>query len=58
MLTTRMTILHLDARPDANGKIIARQAKIVHEHGAYSEKAVVVEKSTNRCVGPHAIPNA
>jgi CO/xanthine dehydrogenase Mo-binding subunit len=43
---------------DANGKIIARQARIRMNTGAYAENSpLVVEKSTNRCVGPYAIPN-
>ena len=42
----------------ANGKIIARQARIYMNTGAYAENSpLVVEKSTNRCVGPYAIPN-
>ncbi len=54
MLTTRSD----DAYTWINGKIIARQAKIVMNTGAYAENSpLVVEKSTNRCVGPYTIPN-
>jgi CO/xanthine dehydrogenase Mo-binding subunit len=60
MLTTRSD----DARTwmrtaaDADGKIIARQARITMNTGAYAENSpLVVEKSTNRCVGPYSIPN-
>jgi CO/xanthine dehydrogenase Mo-binding subunit len=43
---------------DAHGKITARQAKIYMNTGAYAENSpLVVEKSSNRCVGPYAIPN-
>jgi CO/xanthine dehydrogenase Mo-binding subunit len=60
MLTTRSDDAYTWMRTavDANGKIIARQAKIVMNTGAYAENSpLVVEKSTNRCVGPYAIPN-
>jgi CO/xanthine dehydrogenase Mo-binding subunit len=60
MLTTRSDDAYTWMRTavDANGKIIARQAKIFMNTGAYAENSpLVVEKSTNRCVGPYAIPN-
>jgi len=60
MLTTRSDDAYTWMRTavDANGKIIARQAKILMNTGAYAENSpLVVEKSTNRCVGPYAIPN-
>jgi CO/xanthine dehydrogenase Mo-binding subunit len=60
MLTTRSDDAYTWMRTaaDANGKIIARQAKIVMNTGAYAENSpLVVEKSTNRSVGPYAIPN-
>ncbi len=60
MLTTRSddATTWMRTAVDANGKIIARQAKIYMNTGAYAENSpLVVEKSTNRCVGPYAIPN-
>jgi CO/xanthine dehydrogenase Mo-binding subunit len=60
MLTTRSDDAYTWMRTavDANGKIIARQARIYMNTGAYAENSpLVVEKSTNRCVGPYAIPN-
>lgn len=60
MLTTRSDDAYTWMRTavDKNGKIIARQAKIMMNTGAYAENSpLVVEKSTNRCVGPYAIPN-
>src|SRR3989338_587669 len=60
MLTTRSDDAYTWMRTaaDANGKIIARQAKIYMNTGAYAENSpLVVEKSTNRCVGPYAISN-
>src|SRR3989454_2461782 len=60
MLTTRSDDAYTWMRTavDANGKIIARQAKIYMNTGAYAENSpLVVEKSTNRCVGPYSIPN-
>jgi len=60
MLTTRSDDAYTWMRTaaDTNGKIIARQAKILMNTGAYAENSpLVVEKSTNRCVGPYAIPN-
>jgi CO/xanthine dehydrogenase Mo-binding subunit len=60
MLTTRSDDAYTWMRTavDANDKIIARQARIYMNTGAYAENSpLVVEKSTNRCVGPYAIPN-
>jgi CO/xanthine dehydrogenase Mo-binding subunit len=60
MLTTRSDDAYTWMRTavDKNGKIIARQARIYMNTGAYAENSpLVVEKSTNRCVGPYAIPN-
>jgi CO/xanthine dehydrogenase Mo-binding subunit len=60
MLTTRSDDAYTWMRTaaDKDGKIIARQAKIMMNTGAYAENSpLVVEKSTNRCVGPYAIPN-
>ncbi|MBI2351129.1 MAG: xanthine dehydrogenase family protein molybdopterin-binding subunit [Deltaproteobacteria bacterium] len=60
MLTTRSddATTWMRTAVDANGKIVARQAKIYMNTGAYAENSpLVVEKSTNRCVGPYAIPN-
>jgi CO/xanthine dehydrogenase Mo-binding subunit len=60
MLTTRSDDAYTWMRTavDADGKIVARQAKIHMNTGAYAENSpLVVEKSTNRCVGPYAIPN-
>jgi CO/xanthine dehydrogenase Mo-binding subunit len=60
MLTTRSDDAYTWMRTavDGNGKIIARQAKIYMNTGAYAENSpLVVEKSSNRCVGPYAIPN-
>jgi len=60
MLTTRSDDAYTWMRTavDKNGKIVARQAKILMNTGAYAENSpLVVEKSTNRCVGPYAIPN-
>ncbi|HXG53520.1 MAG TPA: xanthine dehydrogenase family protein molybdopterin-binding subunit [candidate division Zixibacteria bacterium] len=60
MLTTRSDDAYTWMRTavDAGGRIIARQAKILMNTGAYAENSpLVVEKSTNRCVGPYAIPN-
>ena len=60
MLTTRSDDAYTWMRTavDSNGKIIARQARIYMNTGAYAENSpLVVEKSTNRCVGPYAIPN-
>ena len=60
MLTTRSDDAYTWMRTavDKDGKIIARQAKILMNTGAYAENSpLVVEKSTNRCVGPYAIAN-
>jgi len=60
MLTTRSDDAYTWMRTavDKDGKIIARQARITMNTGAYAENSpLVVEKSTNRCVGPYAIAN-
>ncbi len=60
MLTTRSddALTWMRTAADANGKIIARQACIYMNTGSYAENSpLVCEKSTNRCVGPYAIPN-
>ena len=60
MLTTRGddALTWMRTAADADGKIIARQAKIYMNTGAYAENSpLVCEKSSNRCVGPYAIPN-
>src|SRR5262249_46768673 len=60
MLTTRSDDAYTWMRTavNGNGKIIARQAKILMNTGASPEKSPRVgEKSTNRCVDPYPIPN-
>ncbi len=60
MLTTRSddALTWMRTAADANGKIIARQARIYMNTGAYAENSpLVCEKATNRCVGPYSIPN-
>jgi CO/xanthine dehydrogenase Mo-binding subunit len=60
MLTTRSddALTWMRTAVDANGKIIARQARITMNTGAYAENSpLVCEKATNRCVGPYSIPN-
>jgi CO/xanthine dehydrogenase Mo-binding subunit len=60
MLTTRSddALTWMRTAVDTDGKIIARQAKIYMNTGAYAENSpLVCEKATNRCVGPYAIPN-
>jgi CO/xanthine dehydrogenase Mo-binding subunit len=60
MLTTRSddALTWMRTAVDNNGKIIARQARIYMNTGAYAENSpLVCEKATNRCVGPYAIPN-
>lgn len=60
MLTTRSddALTWMRTAVDLNGKIIARQAKIYMNTGAYAENSpLVCEKATNRCVGPYSIPN-
>jgi len=43
---------------DAQGKIVARQATIHFDTGAYAENSpMVARKATNRIVGPYRIPN-
>jgi len=60
ILTTRSddALTWMRTAVDANGKIIARQARITMNTGAYAENSpLVCEKATNRCVGPYSIPN-
>lgn len=60
MLTTRSddALTRMRTAVDKNGKIIARQACIYMNTGAYAENSpLVCEKATNRCVGPYSIPN-
>jgi len=60
MLTTRSddALTWMRTAVDGNGKIIARQARITMNTGAYAENSpLVCEKATNRCVGPYSIPN-
>lgn len=60
MLTTRSddALTWMRTAVDGNGKIIARQAKIYMNTGAYAENSpLVCEKAANRCVGPYSIPN-
>ncbi|HEV8343088.1 MAG TPA: xanthine dehydrogenase family protein molybdopterin-binding subunit [Candidatus Binatia bacterium] len=60
MLTTRSddALTWMRTAVDASGKIIARQARIYMNTGAYAENSpLVCEKATNRCVGPYSIPN-
>ena len=43
---------------DAQGKLVARQATIHFDTGAYAENSpMVARKATNRIVGPYRIPN-
>jgi len=60
MLTTRSddALTWMRTAVDAHGKIIARQARIYMNTGAYAENSpLVCEKATNRTVGPYSIPN-
>ncbi|MBI2998344.1 MAG: xanthine dehydrogenase family protein molybdopterin-binding subunit [Deltaproteobacteria bacterium] len=60
MLTTRSddALTWMRTAVDAHGKIIARQARIYMNTGAYAENSPLVsEKATNRTVGPYAIAN-
>jgi len=60
MLTTRSDDAYTWMRTgvDANGKIIARQAKILMNTGAYAENSpLVAKKAANRIIGPYRIPN-
>jgi CO/xanthine dehydrogenase Mo-binding subunit len=43
---------------DAQGKLVARQATVHFDTGAYAENSpMVARKATNRIVGPYRIPN-
>ena len=60
ILTTRSddALTWMRTAVDENGKIIARQAKIYLNTGAYAENSpLVAEKAANRAVGPYSIPN-
>jgi CO/xanthine dehydrogenase Mo-binding subunit len=60
MLTTRSddALTWMRTAVDKDGKVIARQARIYMNTGAYAENSpLVCEKATNRAVGPYAIPN-
>jgi CO/xanthine dehydrogenase Mo-binding subunit len=60
MLTTRSddALTWMRTAVDKDGKIIARQAKIYLNTGAYAENSpLVAEKAANRSVGPYSIPN-
>ncbi len=60
ILTTRSddALSWMRTAVDENGKIIARQAKIYLNTGAYAENSpLVAEKAANRAVGPYSIPN-
>src|SRR5262245_50115476 len=60
ILTTRSddALTWMRTAADENGKIIARQAKIYLNTGAYAENSpLVAEKAANRAVGPYSIPN-
>jgi len=59
-LTTRSDDARVRIRTaaDAQGKLIARQATIHFDTGAYAENSpMVARKATNRIVGPYRIPN-
>ena len=59
-LTTRSDDARVRIRTaaDANGQIIARQATIHMNTGAYAENSpMVARKAANRIVGPYRIPN-
>jgi CO/xanthine dehydrogenase Mo-binding subunit len=60
ILTTRGddAAVHIRTAADAEGRIIARQATIYLNSGAYAENSpLVCKKAANRIVGPYAIPN-
>jgi CO/xanthine dehydrogenase Mo-binding subunit len=60
ILTTRSddALTWMRTGVDSNGKIIARQAKIYINTGAYAENSpLVCVKAANRTVGPYSIPN-
>lgn len=60
ILTTRGddALVRMRTGVDSDGRIIARQATIYLNSGAYAENSpLVCKKSANRIVGPYAIPN-
>jgi CO/xanthine dehydrogenase Mo-binding subunit len=60
ILTTRSddALSWMRTAVDEKGKIIARQAEIYLNTGAYAENSpLVAEKAANRAVGPYSIPN-
>lgn len=60
ILTTRGddAAVHMRTATDAEGRIIARQATIYLNTGAYAENSpLVCKKAANRIIGPYAIPN-
>ncbi len=60
MLTTRSDDARVRIRTavDANGQLIARQATIHLNTGAYAENSpMVCRKAANRIIGPYRIPN-
>jgi CO/xanthine dehydrogenase Mo-binding subunit len=60
ILTTRGDDARVRVRTavDAEGRLIARQATIYLNSGAYAENSpLVCKKAANRIVGPYAIPN-
>jgi len=60
MLTTRCDSaqVHVRTATDKNGNLLARQAEIYMDTGAYAENSpLVCSKMANRIVGPYKIPN-
>jgi len=60
MLTTRgdSAQVYIRTAADENGKLVAREAKIYLDTGAYAENSpLVCKKAANRVVGPYRIPN-
>ena len=60
MLTTRgdSALIQIRTAADENGKLIAREAEIYLDTGAYAENSpLVCRKVANRIVGPYKIPN-
>ena len=60
MHTTRADGAEVTVRTgfDSEGRIIARDFKIVFDTGAYADNSpLVLTKSVNRCFGPYRVPN-
>ncbi|MCK1723075.1 xanthine dehydrogenase family protein molybdopterin-binding subunit [Bradyrhizobium sp. 141] len=60
MLTCRRLGADITIRTavDANGRILAKSAKLLLDGGAYSDTgSAVATKSANRVIGPYAVPN-